>query len=111
VSGAIVGDWGQLAVPVNPGDAIIRNNLINPDNGEFTVITFNLNISIKVNITVYDLAGKPVDVLYNRKAPTGINNVRWYGKNKRGRKVGPGIYYVVIMLGKERHVEKVLVVR
>jgi hypothetical protein len=110
-SAAIAGDWGILTVPVNPGDAIIRNNLINPDHGEFTIITFNLNTSTKVNITVYDLAGKPVKVLYNRTASAGLNNVRWYGKNKRGRKVGPGIYYVVIMLGEKRHVEKVLVVK
>ncbi|MCK4802937.1 MAG: hypothetical protein KAT88_00195, partial [Spirochaetes bacterium] len=65
----------------------------------------------KVKVTVYDLAGNPVKVLYNRKAPAGVTNVRWYGKNKKGRKVIQGVYYVVTMIGKKRHVKKVLIVR
>ncbi|KKL69890.1 hypothetical protein LCGC14_2110410, partial [marine sediment metagenome] len=98
-------------VPVKEGEVIIRNNIINPAKGDYTIITFNLKKSTKVKITVYDLAGNPVKVLYNRTATAGMNHVKWYGKNKRGRKVVLGVYYVVTMIGKDRHVKKVLVVR
>ena len=98
-------------VPVEYGKVIIRNNIINPKKGEYTVINFRLKKSAKVKITVYDLAGNPVKVLYDKKGKAGMNEVRWYGKNKRGKKVVQGVYYVVTMIGKKRHVHKVLVVR
>ncbi|MCK5093333.1 MAG: hypothetical protein KAR18_01330, partial [Spirochaetes bacterium] len=101
----------QEIVPIEEGEVIIRNNMINPGQGEYTIITFKLKKSAKVKVTVYDLAGNPVKVLYNRKAPAGVTNVRWYGKNKKGRKVIQGVYYVVTMIGKKRHVKKVLIVR
>jgi len=40
-----------------------------------------------------------------------LNEVKWYGKNKKGRKVVPEVYFVVVTIGKERYVKKVLVVR
>jgi hypothetical protein len=98
-------------VPLDEGDVIIRNNLINPSRGEYTIITFKLQKSTKVKVTVYDTAGNPVKELYNRTAPAGVNNVRWYGKNKKGRKVIPEIYFIVTRIGKKRHVHKVLVVK
>ena len=98
-------------VPVKEGEVIIRNNIINPAKGDYTILNFRLKKSTKVKITVYDLAGNPVKVLYNKKGQAGMNEVRWYGKNKKGKKVVQGVYYVVIMIGKERHVKKVLIVR
>jgi flagellar hook assembly protein FlgD len=98
-------------VPVDYGKVIIRSNVINPSKGEYTALNFRLNKSTKVNITVYDLAGNPVKELYDRTAPAGLTEVRWYGKNKRGRKVVPGLYYIVTKIGKSRDVKKVLVVK
>jgi hypothetical protein len=37
--------------------------------------------------------------------------VRWYGKNKRGKTVVPGVYFVLIRIGKERHMQKVLITK
>jgi hypothetical protein len=101
----------QDIVPLKEGEVIIRNNLINPSRGEYTIVTFKLKKSTKVRVAVYDTAGNLVKELYNRKAPAGITNVRWYGKNKRGRKVIPEIYFVVTRIGNKRHVHKVLVVK
>jgi hypothetical protein len=98
-------------VPVDYGKVIIRNNVINPDKGEYTAINFKLQKSTKVNVTVYDLAGNPVKELYDRRAPAGLTEVRWYGKNKRGRKVVPGVYYIVTTIDKKRDMKKVLIVR
>jgi hypothetical protein len=98
-------------VPVDYGKVIIRQNVINPSKGEYTAINFRLNKSTKVNVTVYDLAGNPVKELYDRRAPAGLTEVRWYGKNKRGRKVVPGVYYVVTTIDKKRDMKKVLIVK
>ena len=60
---------------------------------------------------MYDLAGRPVAELYDRVGSPGLNEVIWNGKNRRGQKVVPGVYYVVVRIGKERYVKKVLVVK
>jgi hypothetical protein len=52
-----------------------------------------------------------VKKLYSRTADVGLTEVPWDGKNKRGRKVVQGVYYVVTKVGKKRYVHKVLVVR
>ncbi|KKK96286.1 hypothetical protein LCGC14_2664280, partial [marine sediment metagenome] len=95
-------------VEVKEGEVVIRRNIINPGRGEYVALNFRLDKSAKVKITVYDLAGNPVKELYKRKAPAGLNEVRWYGKNKRGRKVVQGVYYIVVKIGRSRHVKKVL---
>ncbi|KPJ87378.1 MAG: hypothetical protein AMS17_08715, partial [Spirochaetes bacterium DG_61] len=97
--------------PLAGGKVIIRNNIINPGRGEKTTINFRLDRREKVNITVYDLNGDPVKVIYKRMASAGLNEALWYGKNKAGRPVVQGVYFVVVRIGKSRHIKKVLVVR
>jgi flagellar hook assembly protein FlgD len=94
-----------------PGKTIIRNNIVNPKTGTHTTINFRLTKAEKVNVTLYDLGGKPVIVLYNRTGNVGLNEVTWDGKNRDGKIVVPGVYYVVVVIGKERYAHKVLVVR
>jgi hypothetical protein len=104
---------GQVALNTRlaEGRVIIRSNIINPRRGEVTTLNIRLDGSSKLNITVYDLAGDPVKVLYNRTAAAGVNEVVWDGKNRRGNAVVPGVYYVVVRIEKDRHVHKVLVVK
>jgi flagellar hook assembly protein FlgD len=90
---------------------IIRNSIINPHRGEVTTINITIQKREKVTVTVYDLAGDPVKKLFSKTADVGLNEVPWDGKNKRGRKVVQGVYYVVTKVGKERYVHKVLMVR
>jgi flagellar hook assembly protein FlgD len=93
------------------GNVIIRNNILNPHRGETTILNFRLSSRENVNITVYDLAGDPVKVLFSRTANQGMNEVVWDGKSKRGRPVVQGVYYIVVKIGNQRHVRKVLVVK
>jgi hypothetical protein len=96
---------------LSEGTVIIRSNIINPKRNEITTLNVRLDRSAKLNITVYDLAGDPVHVLFNRTAAAGMSEVIWDGKNRRGNAVVPGVYYVVVRIEKERHIHKVLVVR
>jgi hypothetical protein len=106
---ALVIDTG--AQPLASGTVIIRNNIINPAMGEQTIINFRLTRPMKVTITVYDLNGDPVKVLYNRMAPVGLNETVWDGRNRKRRSVVQGIYFVVVKIGRRKYVKKVLVVR
>jgi hypothetical protein len=100
-----------IATPLAPGKVIIRNNIVDPKAGTHTTLNFRLSKAQKVTITVYDLAGRPVKVLYDRTGNIGLNEVIWDGKNREGRTVVHGVYYVVVLIDKERYVHKVLVAR
>jgi hypothetical protein len=93
------------------GDVIIRNNIINPRRGEESILNFRIEERCNVTITVYDLAGDSVKSLYDRPANAGMNEVIWDGKSRRGKPVVQGVYFIVVKIGKNRHVRKVLVVK
>jgi hypothetical protein len=119
-SGRITADDGSghtastgtiTVIATKQGKVIIRNNVINPSKGELVYINFVLKKSEKVNITVYNLAGNPVKVIFNKKGVPGLNEVAWDGKNKKGRLVSRAVYYVLIKIGKTRYTRKVLIVK
>jgi hypothetical protein len=89
----------------------IRNNIINPHQGDVVYLNYYLGKQKSVAVTVYDLAGNPVKQLASGTAAVGPNLTTWDGKNRRGAIVVPGVYYVVIKLGNSRYVRKVLIVR
>jgi hypothetical protein len=93
------------------GNVIIRNNIINPRQGEVTTLNFRLDERSTVTTTVYDLAGDSVKILYNQSANAGMTELVWDGKSKRGKAVVPGVYFIVVKIGKDRYVRKVLVVK
>ncbi len=119
-SGTITADDGNghtdttgtiIVIDTADKKVIIRNNIINPKTGDLVYINFILKKSEKVNIRIFDLSGCQVKVLCNRKYSSGLNEVTWNGKNKRGKTVMRGDYYIVIKIGKKRYVKKVLVVK
>jgi len=89
----------------------IRNNVINPHNGDVTYINYYIDSGRKVTITAYDLAGNPVKVLFDGTGSAGTNLVTWNGRNRNGAVVVPGVYYMVIKIGSDRYVRKVLIVK
>ncbi|HUT65190.1 MAG TPA: FlgD immunoglobulin-like domain containing protein [Spirochaetota bacterium] len=89
----------------------IRNNVINPRTGDVTYINYYIDSGRKVTITAYDLAGNPVKVLFDGTGSAGTNLVTWNGRNRNGTTVVPGVYYMVIKIGSDRYVRKVLIVK
>ncbi|UCB47059.1 MAG: hypothetical protein JSV25_06495, partial [Spirochaetota bacterium] len=110
VSGGSI-PWEFTVIYEQPRRVTIRNNVINPRRGDLVYINLYLESSTGVKITVYDLVGDPVKVISNTTGSTGANLATWDGKNQRGAVVVPGVYYIVIKIGMERFVRKVLVVK
>ena len=88
----------------------VRNNIINPHEGDLAYINYYLDSGRSVKIKAYDLAGNPVKTLFEGTGSPGTNLVSWNGRNKMGQAVVPGVYYIVITIGSARHVRKVLIV-
>jgi hypothetical protein len=89
----------------------IRSNILRPTRGETTTIVFDLDTATGVKISVYDLAGDRVNVIYDQSGSPGLNEVEWDGKNARGRNVVPGVYFITVVIDKRRSVLKALVVK
>lgn len=55
-------------------------------------VTYTLNNPQTVSLAVYDIKGKPVKELCNRKDVPGTYRVTWNGENVAGSKVSNGLY-------------------
>ena len=77
----------------------------NPFNSS-TKISFSLNSSTHATITVYDLFGKPVDVLFNGRAEAGVNQMTW-----NAGEYPSGVYIVRMASSYGKSASKMLLLR
>lgn len=57
-------------------------------------ISFELDETSFVNLAVFDIQGRLLEVLCNTQLPEGIHQLHWDGKVPGGRSVRPGIYFL-----------------
>ena len=62
-------------------------------------------------MTVFDLSGSIVNVLLRASQGPGSHAVTWDGKNRGGRAVARGLYFIKIVSPDADEIRKVLVVR
>jgi hypothetical protein len=72
---------------IYPSSITLNDNYPNPFNPE-TTISFNLPESQLVELTVYDILGRKVEVLFNGHAPSGTTNLSFDAKN-----LSSGLYF------------------
>lgn len=76
-----------------------------------TVLYFELPAPSWLDVGVYDLQGRRVRELETRTFAAGGHALSWDGRDRRGRSVAPGVYFVQIQGQRDRVVEKVVVQR
>jgi len=76
-----------------------------------TTIRYQLPIASDVKMTVYDILGREVDVLFHEYKNTGTHAVQWSGTNSFGQRVASGTYFVVLNAGNFQQVQKVLLIK
>ena len=103
----LYGGWGYYRV--NFGDAspvqdVVRHtarltdispNPFNP----MTTVSFSLDKRQNATVTVYDIAGRKVDVLADGEFQAGEHQLVWRGKDQSGREVSSGSYIVRLVSG------------
>ncbi len=82
----------QDAVP-NPSSPILYPAYPNPFNPE-TMLSYSIPHDGLVKLAVYDLLGKTVRVLVNRRLDTGRHQIVWDGRDGTGRIMPGGVYFV-----------------
>ena len=89
----------------------LRNNIIDPRQGDTVEVVVGLSSSQKIRAKVYDLAGSLVKTLTDKTYAAGTHSITWDGRSKRGRPVTQDVYFIVVTVNGTREVFKVLVVR
>jgi len=57
-------------------------------------IVFSVPKRSRVRIGVYDVSGRLVRTLLDEVKKPGKYEINWYGSDKRGRKLPPGVYFI-----------------
>jgi hypothetical protein len=61
-----------------------------------TVLRFNMSVVSPLRVTVHDVAGRRVATLVDAKHDTGEYVLRWDGRNERGKRLPPGLYFAIV---------------
>jgi hypothetical protein len=93
------------------GEVTILHNVINPLRGEKTNLHYVVDKAGYVTITVFDLSGDIVNVLYRGQQAAGEYSTSWDGRNRGGRIVARGIYFVRVVGPGFDEMRKVMVVK
>ncbi len=75
----------------------MSGNYPNPFNSQ-TVIEYRIQAASDVELTVYDMNGRPVRALARGVKPAGFHPVHWDGTDDGGRAAASGIYYCRIQI-------------
>jgi hypothetical protein len=89
----------------------ILNNVINPNNGESTYVQYQLTKGGQVTIQVFTMDGTMVDILYRGYREAGDYRAAWNGKNRAGRAVARGMYFIRVVAPDIDEIRKVMVVK
>ncbi len=85
-------------------------NVPNPFN-PVTKIRFTIPETGHVDLRIYDVTGRLVRTLVDRKLAADNHEVTWDGTNNGGRHVASGVYFYRIMAGKHRKTRKMVLLR
>jgi len=76
----------------------LTQNYPNPFN-PITTIRYALPRDVDVQLVVYDITGRQVKTLVNKRQSAGHYSIQWNGKNDNGQSVSSGIYIYQIAMG------------
>ncbi len=74
---------------------VLTQNYPNPFNPE-TTLSFVLVRPLRVKVTIHDVSGALVRVLWNDKLPAGRHKVRWNGTDTDGCPLASGLYFATL---------------
>ncbi len=79
--------------------------------GPSTTISYSLPAESLVRLRVYNLAGREVAVLRDGVQSAGPHEEPWNGRDRDGRELGAGMYFIRLDAGGESRTSKMLLVR
>jgi hypothetical protein len=96
--------------PGLPEVATLHQSHPNPFNPS-TTISYTLPEAAHVRLAIYDVAGRRVTTLVDKREAAGTREVRWQGRNASGRPVGSGVYFVLFEAAGQLQTEKLVLLK
>jgi fibronectin-binding autotransporter adhesin len=96
---------------VQRGNVTIMRNVINPTRGEKTDLHYSIGETGYLTIMVFDLKGDVVNILFRGQRSPGEYSTTWDGRNRGGRVVARGMYFIKVVGPGMNEIRKVLVVK
>ena len=93
------------------GGVTILNNVINPTQGEKTMIKITLPAEGRLNVSILTADGNIITYLSRGNVKEGEHYFTWDGKNRKGEPVARGIYFVRVTGSGIDETRKVMVVK
>jgi hypothetical protein len=93
-----------------PATAWLGHGLPNPFTN-LTEITYALPTAGRVELDVYDVQGRKVASLVDRREGAGIHLVRWDGRDDAGARQPAGVYFARMVVGDAVVTRKMIIVR
>ncbi|MCD6162870.1 MAG: S8 family serine peptidase [candidate division Zixibacteria bacterium] len=88
----------------------LNQNYPNPFNAH-TIISFNLDISSKISLDIYDILGRQVKSLASDFQKAGKHSIVWDGRNDNNSKVSSGVYFYRLKAGEKLAVKRMVYLR
>jgi hypothetical protein len=96
--------------PVPDYSTYLSQNFPNPFNPS-TTIDFGLDKGMRVELNVYDTAGRLVRTLIEGELPAGIYREEWDGRTQSGLEAASGIYFYRLVAGDFVQTKKMVLIR
>lgn len=85
-----------------PSTTQLAQNFPNPFNPG-TTISFSIAADGFVDITIYDILGREIQTLVNKKLSAGFYSLTWDAKDRAGRNMPSGNYFYVLRVNEQLH--------
>jgi len=76
-----------------------------------TSLHFSLPRESRVDLNIYDVAGRLVRSLISGSRPAGLNEVRWDGKDSSGQEIASGTYFARLIVDEQVEIKSLTLVR
>ncbi len=93
-----------------PFGVVLERNRPNPFN-PVTTISYGLPTAGRVELTVYDVAGRRVATVFDGEAEAGFHEVTWNGRSGTGEPVASGVYFYRLTALGEEHAKKMILMK
>ncbi len=106
------GNYANVLLDLMPVDAKTSSINVHPNPFmNYTTVVLDLNKEDHVKINIFDGSGRLITALNNRPLTAGIHHFSWDGSDMSGKRIKPGIYFIMAETSETVITEKVIIMQ